>query len=383
MPVVIEQPMTFQALLVSTDDAVAQTLTPVLSGFGLAVRGCEYAAAVGELTGQRYDAVLVDFDDPQRASLVLQNASLASPHNGAITVALLRDPGKVRQVFGAGANFVLYKPISPEQAQASLRAATALMKRERRRSLRVPVQVSVELRVANGLDVEGILLDLSEDGLEVLSSQPLCPSASLSLLFRLPEGAADIQAQGQVAWASPNGQSGVRFVELSEATRAQLREWVSSHAALQPPEDGAAQCKLSDLSQGGCYMETESPFPERSEVTLRLYAEGFEVQAQGMVRVMHPGFGMGVEFASSTAQQQEAVANFIRFLRSRPGISPQLLVMPRALADSADSSHFSQDSPSELSDPLLDLLRNHEALSQEAFLHELQRQRNSELVASN
>jgi len=45
--------------------------------------------------------------------------------------------------FGAGANFVLYKPISVSQAQASLRAATALLKRERRRAFRVPVQVPV------------------------------------------------------------------------------------------------------------------------------------------------------------------------------------------------------------------------------------------------
>jgi CheY-like chemotaxis protein len=157
--------MTFQSLLVSTDDAAADALTPVLSGFGLGVRRCGYTEAIGELTGQKFEAVLVDFDDPQRAALVLQNAYLASPGNGAVTVALLSDRSAVRHAFGAGANFILYKPVSPEQVQASLRAATAMIKRERRRSLRVPVQVPVELRVANGLDVEGILLDLSEDGL--------------------------------------------------------------------------------------------------------------------------------------------------------------------------------------------------------------------------
>ncbi len=69
--------------------------------------------------------VIIDFDDPHSAALVLQSTEQASAGNGAITIALLSDKTKVRNVFGAGANFVLYKPVSAEQAQATLRAATA------------------------------------------------------------------------------------------------------------------------------------------------------------------------------------------------------------------------------------------------------------------
>ena len=107
--------------------------------------------------------------------------------NNTVTVALLDDKTKVRHVFGAGANFVLYKPISQQQAEASLRAAIALMKRERRRSFRVPVQLPVKLRVENGAEMEGILLDLSEDGLDVLAAQPLCPAANINARFILPD----------------------------------------------------------------------------------------------------------------------------------------------------------------------------------------------------
>ena len=376
--------MAFQALLVSTDISAAETLAPVLSGFGLCLRRCEYAAAIGELTAQRYDALLVDFDDAQRAVLVLQYASLPSSRNGMVAVALLRDPGMVRQVFAAGANFVLYKPIAAEQAQASLRAATALIRRERRRSLRVPVQVPIELRVVNGLNVEGILLDLSEDGLEVLSSQPLFPSASVFLFFRLPGSSTEIQAQGHVAWASPNGQSGVRFVGIPDYVRASLRDWVTSRAHTQPAEEPeiGAPCTLTDMSQGGCYLQTESPFPERSEVILHLQAEGTAVHAHGMVRVMHPGVGMGVEFASSSSEEQDEVANFIRHLLSRPGIAAESLVVPRALAGSPTAALAAQRPQSELDDPLLDLLRGHEAFGQEEFLQRLRSQRRAQAASA-
>jgi CheY-like chemotaxis protein len=378
--------MTFQSLLVSKDEQAAAVLTTVLSGFGLSVQCCGYPDGICRLTEQKFDAVIVDYDDPHSAALVLQNAYQASSGHDTVTVALLSDKTKVRNVFGAGANFVLYKPISEQQAQASLRAATALIKRERRRSFRVPVQVPVHLRVMqNGAEMEGILLDLSEDGLDVLAAQPLYHSATVAAHFSLPQTDTEVDVRGEVSWANPNGESGVRFVDLPENLRTSLRDWMATHAPQLPPEDPepVSQCKLSDLSLGGCYVETESPFPERSGIALCLKAVDTEVEAEGLVRVMHPGFGMGIEFAAHTAEQRERVANFIASLTSRPGTLPQLLISPQALA-AGNGYHYPETrGAEEPEDLLLELLRSHESFSQEEFLQELRRQRNSEEVASS
>ena len=193
-----------------------------------------------------------------------------------MTVALLDDKTKVRHVFGAGANFVLYKPVSQQQAEASLRAAIALIKRERRRSFRVPVQLPVKLRVENGAEMEGILLDLSEDGLDVLAAQPLVSLRHHQRAFRASRSDTEIDVRGEVAWANPNGESGVRYTDLPENLRQTLRKWVVANAAEMLPEDPepVSECRLSDLSLGGCYVETESPFPERSGIVLCLKAAG-------------------------------------------------------------------------------------------------------------
>jgi CheY-like chemotaxis protein len=376
--------MSFQALLVSKDEEAAAVLTPVLARCGVSVACCGYPEALCRLTEEKFDSVIVDFDDPHSAALVLQNATQATSGVKAVTVALLCDKTKVRNVFGAGANFILYKPISDEQAEASLRAATALIKRERRRSFRVPVQVPIQLQTENGPPLEGILLDLSEGGMDVLAAQPLCPGATIRANFNLPDSTTEIQTSGEIAWASPNGQAGVRFIDLPENLRDTLKSWVSANAPEIPPPDPepVSQCKLTDLSLGGCYVETASPFPERSGITLCLNAEDMEVQAEGTVRVMHPGFGMGIEFAARTADERAQVARFIGFLTSRPGTSPELLITPSILA--AGDTHIEPDLPpkEELDDPLLELLRNHETLSQEEFLQKLRQQRNSEEVTS-
>ena len=377
--------MTFQSLLVCKDEQATDVLTSVLAGFGLGVQCCGYPDALCRLTDQKFDAVIVDYDDPHSAALVLQNAFQASAGNNTVTVALLDDKTKVRHVFGAGANFVLYKPVSQQQAEASLRAAIALLKRERRRSFRVPVQLPVKLRVENGTEMEGILLDLSEDGLDVLAAQPLCPSASVSARFTLPNQSNEIDVRGEVAWANPNGESGVRYTDLPDSLRQSLREWVVANAADFLPEDPepVSECRLSDLRLGGCYVETESPFPERSGIVLCLKAAGMEVQAEGLVRVMHPEFGMGIEFASGTAEQKEQVGTFIGFLTSRPGTVPQLLITPKALAAGNTSDYPSSKGSEGSEDLLLDLLNRADSLSQEEFLKELRQQRSSEEVASS
>lgn len=376
--------MSFRALLVTKDDQAAEVLAPILSNFGLSPQCCGYTDAVCVVSEQKFQAVLVDYDDPHSAAIIFQNLSTATFENHPVTIALLRDKNKVRHVFGAGAHFVLYKPVASEQAEATLRAATAIMKRERRTAFRVPIQVAVRLRLDSAdspAEMEGILLDLSESGMDVLAPQPLYPSGRLQARFTLPNSPAEFEVTGDVAWANPNGESGVRFVEVPEAMRAALQCWMlENHQQVASEEPHpVGNCELTDLSLGGCYIRTASPFPERTHVLLILRADGVELQAEGLVRVMHPSVGMGVEFANRTAEQRRQTEGFIQFLTARPGVQPQLLVSPQALAAEQHALCATSD---DVEDPLLELLRNHESFSEEMFLQALRSQRGAEFVES-
>ena len=374
--------MSFRALLVTKDEQAAEIVAPVLADLGLAVQCCGYSDAVCLVSEQKFQAVLVDYDDPHSAAVIFQNICNAPFENNPVTVALLRDRTKVRQVFGAGANFVLYKPVVREQAMGTLRAATALMKRERRNAFRVPIQVEVKLRLANpeGMpEMDGILLDLSETGMDVLAPQPLYPSAGLRARFTLPNSPSEFEVSGDVAWANPNGESGVRFSHIPESLRAALHSWLidncRENAAEEPQPVG--DCTLTDLSLGGCYVETASPFPEHTHVLLILRAEGVELHAHGLVRVMHPSRGMGIEFATRTLDQRKQTEGFIHFLAAHPGVQPQLLVSPQGIGAAADELCVQSD---DFEDPLLDLIRNHESFSEEMFMQALRSQRSAEFV---
>jgi CheY-like chemotaxis protein len=383
--------MNLLALLVSTDDSASEVLSRVLPALGIAVeRLSDLSTALSRLQQQRFDAILIDFEDPQSASEVFAEARRLNPENPPITIALIPDPANVRYILSSGAHFVLYKPLSEDRAKAGLRAAAALLKRERRRACRISVQAPVALVLPDGRMAEGILLDLSETGMDVLLAESQAQGASLKFNFSLPDGALEVDASGQVAWALQNGQTGVRFLDLDQDTKARLHAWVQNAAGLQGDcaDETVNHCKLTDLSLGGCYVETDSPFPEHALVDLCLGSGNMQVHTEGMVRVAHPGFGMGVEFPSRTPQQRGQVGNLIGFLRSCPETAPELSVSPRALQ--ADLSQFEEDeaageshtSRDDLADPLLDLLRQGAGLSQEDFLVELHRQRSGEAVAT-
>jgi hypothetical protein len=117
------------------------------------------------------------------------------------------------------------------------------------------------------------------------------------------------------------------------------------------------------------------------------------VHTEGMVRVAHPGHGMGVEFPSRTPEQRAEVGKLINLLRSCAESMLELSVSPRALT--ADLSQFergreiaddaAEDPTTEdvtLEDPLLELLRQGPTLQQDDFLGELRRQRSGESVAT-
>ena len=390
--------MTLLALLVSTDDSASEILGRVLPASGIALeRFSDLATAIDRLQQQRFDTLIVDFDDPDAAGQVLDEARRLNSGEAPVTVALVAEPAKARAILTNGAHFVLYKPLSDETAKAGLRAVTALLNRERRRAYRVPVQAPVEITLPDTRKAEGILLDLSETGMDVLTAEPQAPGSLLSFRFQLPDGTLEVQAHGQVAWANPNGQTGVHFLDLDESLRAELKVWLHAAAVTNGagPDETVPHCKLTDLSLGGCYLESDSPFPEKALVDLCLRTKDMAIHTEGMVRVTHPGHGMGLEFPSRTPEQRAQVGNLISFLQSCPESMPELIISPRALT--ADLSQFEHapepvDGTAEgstiegmtdpLEDPLLELLRHGSSLQQDEFLEELRRQRSGESVAT-
>ena len=62
-------------------------------------------------------------------------------------------------------------------------------------------------------------------------------------------------------------------------------------------ESGAtADGVTSDISLGGCFICTSKPLPRKSRVRVKMTRKDQTVEALGVVRVVKPRIGLGVEF---------------------------------------------------------------------------------------
>ncbi len=122
--------MGYQALLFCPDEKTARTVTQVLRDLDFTVEPCtEPFAAVKKLMAQHFDAVVVDCDNEQNATLLFKSARTSNLNQSALAVAVVEGQAGVAKAFRIGANLVLTKPINVEQAKGTLRVARGLLRK--------------------------------------------------------------------------------------------------------------------------------------------------------------------------------------------------------------------------------------------------------------
>src|SRR5271154_2740395 len=122
--------MGYQALLFCPEEKTARVVTQVLSDLEFSVETCnEPFAAVKKLMAQHFDALVVDCDNEQNATLLFKGARNSGSNQGSLMVAIVEGQAGVAKAFRIGANLVLTKPINIEQSKGTLRVARGLLRK--------------------------------------------------------------------------------------------------------------------------------------------------------------------------------------------------------------------------------------------------------------
>ena len=219
--------MNLKSLLLSSDDKTVRVLRRVLSDLEIDVEHCSSAdAAIRRITRQRFEAIIVDGVNAEEAGNVLRGAKAAPVNKRALAIVLVESPVGLKGGFEMGAHFVLHKPLAVERAKASFRAVRALMKRERRLQMRVPVQIPIECFGSSYLRYQATTLDLCEGGMAIQFSGRVAKGNSLRFSLELPGMKQRLEIHGEMAWEGDSHQAGVRFMNATDEQRATLRQWL-------------------------------------------------------------------------------------------------------------------------------------------------------------
>lgn len=243
--------MTLSALLVCVDGNTAEILQGVLRELSIRVESCpDFGRASIRAAQDRYDVIIVDGESSAEVTSFLRETRLSRLNDATLAIAVVPSQDAIRELFSLGVNFVLYKPVVYDRALSSLRAARAVMRKEKRKNARAAVHTHATVDYANVQQDKATLVNLAQDGMAVMFGKKLPPTSKVYFQFKLPGQAASVRLSGQLVWQDWNGRGGVQFVDVPKASRRLLDEFLGANVSQQGRDD------FSDVT-----VEIEEPLP--------------------------------------------------------------------------------------------------------------------------
>lgn len=362
--------MTPSSLLLCTDAEAVQVFSRIFQELHIGVECCgDLAAAQTRIDEVRFDVLLLDCGGTPGALHLISHARRSRTNRTALIIAIVDNQTQAGQAFSGGVNFILYRPLVQEHIARSGRANGGGLLQERRTRPRMNVNTPADLSFAAEQSASVVMMDLSEGGTALQAPFPISTNCKVYFQFFLPGTRGVVRLSGEVVWQS-SGRAGIRFVSVPQASHRLLKSWLQAQspvAQVTAPHDPATaapeeqsltvrlsarlglllaagnnrrnlprhpcrlgaevyrtgskvpqRCTLSDLNTEGCYVETSEPFPVDTSLKMFVRAQGVRLSLEGKVRIMHPGYGMGVQFASQPAGQSEALRRLIEQAQAQP-----------------------------------------------------------------
>jgi len=355
-----------RALVVCPDEDSGSLLALILSEMGMAAEHTSSISRGMELfDSQLFDAIVLDYRADESSEQFVAHLRHSARNRNSLLIAVVDGEYNARLVFVLGASFVLYRPLSSERTRVSLRAARGLIRRERRRAPRRAVGSTVNVACPGAPETNAVLSDLSEGGTLIQTASRLPADHKIYFEFALPGQPQPVRVSGEVAWQDSSGRTGVRFLDVPQASRRIMQTWLQRNTPTlgdgvpeNPPAAAATPlptstrsgfdrkkstragerrgdprfackvgaelhragaavpnyCSLSDISEGGCYVEMPFPLEGESSVEILVRTGGAKFRMTGQVLSTHPGFGMGVRFVLRDSGEREEVMRLVAVL---------------------------------------------------------------------
>ena len=234
--------MNLSSLLVCADNASVQVLRRVLEELNIQAELCaDPVRATVRLAQERFDLLILDCETQDEVIALLNESRSSRASGSTLAVVVVAGQESIREMFSLGVNFVLYKPMSYERALSTLRAAQNVLYRDKRRKARAQVHTHATIDYAGVEQAKATLVDLAEDGMAVNFGKRLPPTCKVYFQFQLPGQSATVRLSGQVMWQDWNGRAGIQFVDVPQASRRILTEWLQRNLSDATTRELAAE----------------------------------------------------------------------------------------------------------------------------------------------
>lgn len=228
-------------LIVTHDGVTEGILSSIASEMKAAVeyRG-DAQSGLSALERQRFDVVIIDCDDVYQGDWLLRNARKSRPNRSSVLIAITNGGMNAAAAVDLGADFVLPKPLTHDQARIELQRACKAVTADQRKGQRHPVRLPIFLSFGDVIDRRAETFNLGIGGIGVRVTEPIDDDDMVHLRFWLPGCATSIRARGEIAWSDYEGNTGIRFIGMNPEHHRLLADWLEYAATRQGAYPGNA-----------------------------------------------------------------------------------------------------------------------------------------------
>lgn len=217
------------ALVITADPQLLSTFTNLSRELGIAAEVSESQRGIpAELQHDRYEALLVDFDNVQDAGPIVKWLRTDSCNSSAVVFAVASGMATRQDALLQGANFAFERPVEAGELRRALWASYALMTEERRRYFRAGISVPVEMQNSEGIRFQGESANVSSQGLCVAFPGNFEPGESVKVTFTLPGVEFPVEVEAVVVWDDKHGKSGLKFSGMFANSQRVLDTWLDN-----------------------------------------------------------------------------------------------------------------------------------------------------------
>jgi hypothetical protein len=219
--------MTLSSMVVSRDWQEVSVLECILGGLHMDVAvESDPQRAMARLNKSKIDALIVDCDLNGSTQFLRELQNIENPPK-TVPLVIMGGPHCGHNLDETGALFAFEKPISVEQAVRTLSAARSMILDGRLRYHRAGLEVPVSLNSKGSKPADAYLVNVSQGGMQIRTSDPVENAKGLHVSFELPGARSGLKAKAEIAWQDKRGNLGIRFVKLLPQQQRTLQLWLA------------------------------------------------------------------------------------------------------------------------------------------------------------
>jgi DNA-binding response OmpR family regulator len=243
-----------KALVVSGNRQAIDIFAYLFREVGIEAANCDSKSrAIDRVTSEKFDALVLDFDNLSGCSEIVENVRGIRPNREIPLFAIASESQAKATALALSSNFVIERPLVPQQIKSLLRTVYGRMLRSSQAYFRLNIELSVSMARASGPLLNGRTLNVSQNGMALTSPVSLKTGEMLHLVFAIPHTDVVVSAEGTVIWDDGHGKSGIRFKCSSASAEARYFEWLHDHFFMRPN----AQYLDTEIQRNPAYASCE------------------------------------------------------------------------------------------------------------------------------